>query len=512
MNRWLVVIVSAIAGFCACTGIYAADELVVAPCFGNNMVLQRDMKVPIWGAAKPITIVTASFSGQSKNVLAATNGRWKIVFGPMIADAGGKMLILISESGQSIRMTNVVVGDVWLCSGQSNMAQPIERVNNATQEIASAMYPDIRLNREKSGWAVCSPESIKGFSATAYFFGRDLHKSQNVPVGLIARSVGWTPIEYWIPQADLLKIAYAKKTHKKYNDLKLLAKDAELKKKYEKEMGEWKKERDAGNTDSKQPRRQRPKLGWRYGWKFGWKFDAAKFEIYSGDKPGNLFRRLIQPLVGYGIRGVAWYQGERNAHDIENSRLYEQYLPVLIESWRKRWDQGAFPFIYVQLPNFKEESWPYMRESMLRSLKVTNTGMVVTIDIGEAEKLHPKNKQDVGKRLALCARQKFYGEKINGQSPLFSSMKVKGTVAVLSFRNTGLGLIAKGGKLKGFTIAGADKRFVPAEAMVKGDAVFVMSPQVNRPMAVRYSWEANPVCTLYNKDGLPASPFRTDDW
>jgi len=508
MNRWLVVIVSVAVIFCACTGINAADELVAAPCFGNNMVLQRNMQVPLWGAAKPNAPVTVSFSGQSKKVIAGTDGRWRILLDPMKADARGKMLVMSSGPGTLVNMTNVVVGDVWLCSGQSNMAQPINRVNNSAQEVASANYPGIRFNREKNGWMVCTPESVKGFSATAYFFGRNIHTEQNVPVGLIARAVGGTPIEYWTPKADLLEVAYAKKMYDKYDDPKLLAEDAVLKNKYEREMEEWKKARAAGKKDLKRPKRERAKISW----KIGRKFDAAEFELYSGDKPGNLFRKLIRKFVGYGIRGVIWYQGERNARNIESSRLYEQYLPVMITSWRKLWDQGDFPFLYVQLPNFKAEPWPYMRESMLRTLSLTNTGMAVTIDIGEYENIHPKNKQDVGKRLALCARQKFYGEKIHGQSPLFSAMTVKGAFALLSFSNTGAGLVVKGDRLQGFTIAGSDKNFVPAEAVLKGNTVVVMSPRVSRPMAVRYGWEANPVSTLYTKEGLPASPFRTDEW
>lgn len=500
----MIYIVSVAATLSISIAAYADTTLCVAPCFGNHMVLQRDMRVPVWGTAKPGTTVFMRFAGQTKKATAGTNGTWTILLDPMKADAAGRSMVVSAGTEMSVTMTNVVIGDVWLCSGQSNMAMPVDRANNSTREIAAADYPGIRLNREHHGWAACTPVSIRGYSATAYYFGRELHTAINVPVGLIARAVGGTPIEYWTPKQDLLTIPDVKRIHAKYDDPKLLAEDAALKKKFDEEMKQWRAAQAAGKKGLERPVRKRAN--------FGRDFKPAEFDVYGGDKPGSLFRRLIQPVVGYGIRGAVWYQGERNARDRENAQRYKDYLPVMISSWRRRWNQGDFPFLYVQLPNFKNEAWPYMRESMLHCLKVTNTGMAVTIDIGEESNIHPTNKQDVGKRLALCARQVFYGEDIHGQSPLFSSMKIAGNTAVLFFTHTGSGLVAKGGALNGFTIAGQDREFVPATALLKGNAVVVTSPEVDKPVAVRYGWDANPACTLYNKEGLPASPFRTDDW
>jgi sialate O-acetylesterase len=504
MNKWMVYSVTVLIVMLFSTIGCADGELRIAPCFGNHMVLQRGMQVPVWGTAAPQATITVSFAGQVKTVTARTNGQWKVLLDPMKANADGRCMVVDAQEGVVVGLTNVVVGDVWLCSGQSNMAMPVNRANHSAQEIAAADYPGIRLNREHHGWVPCSPESINGFSATAYYFGRDLHTAVNVPVGLIVRAVGGTPIEYWTPRADLLHVPYAKHAHEKYDDPKLLAEDAALKKRFDAEMTIWRKAQAAGKKDLKRPIRKRAN--------FGRDFNPEEFALYSGDKPGNLFRRLIQPVAGYGIKGAVWYQGERNARDAENAQRYRQFLPVMIASWRKLWNQGDFPFLYVQLPNYKNEAWPYIRESMLHSLTVTNTGMAVTFDIGEENDIHPKNKQDVGKRLALCARQKFYGENIHGQSPLFSSMKIAGNTAILFFEHTGSGLIAKGGSLQGFTIAGQNREFVPATAQLKGNAVVVTSPDVSKPVAVRYGWGANPVCTLYSGEGLPASPFRTDNW
>jgi sialate O-acetylesterase len=504
MNKWMVYSITVTLLIFLCTFGFADAELRIAPCFGNHMVLQRDLPVPVWGTAEPQATISVSFAGQVKTVKADTNGQWKILLDPINANAVGNSMTVSAGAEKSVTMTNVVIGEVWICSGQSNMAMPVDRANNSTQEIAAADYPGIRLNREHRGWSVCSPETIHGFSATAYFFGRELQTAINVPVGLIVRAVGGTPIEYWTPGQDVLTIPYAKRAHAKYDDPKLLAEDAALKKKFDAEMNIWRKARAAGNKDLKRPVRERAH--------FGRDFDPSEFELYSGDKPGSLFRRLIEPVAGYGIRGAVWYQGERNARDRENAQRYKYNLPVMITSWRRLWKQGDFPFLYVQLPNYKNEAWPYMRESMLHCLKVTNTGMAVTIDIGEENNIHPKNKQDVGKRLALCARQTVYGENIHGQSPLFSLMKIAGNTAVLFFSHTGSGLVAKGGTLNGFTIAGRDREFVPAAAVLKGNAVLVTSPAVDNPVAVRYGWDANPACTLYSREGLPASPFRTDNW
>ena len=512
--------------FFACAASARADVKLPA-IFSDHMVVQADASVPVWGWAGPGEEVTVSFASQSKTTKAGADGRWRVKLDPMPAsDEPHDMLITSSnpksesqtEPGRrraaqirNLKCRDVLVGEVWLGSGQSNMALNMEAVKNAPGEIAAARFPALRMFRVnsdgaataqedcKGSWQICSPATARIFSATAYFFGRELHQTLGVPVGLINSSMGGTRIESWIsleaqqrsPELKASAEAQAK-AEREYNV-------AAARANFEKNLAKWEQAAAQAKTEGKvAPPAPR---------------DPTAIRLRIGGA-GGLFNGKIAPLIPYAIRGVVWYQGEANSAPAR-AVLYEHQLPALIADWRARWGQ-EFPFAWVQLPNFdggEIRDWPLMREAMLKTLKVKNTGMAIAIDVGEANNIHPTNKQEVGHRLALWALGSVYEKKIPSTcGPLPAGHKIRGSEVVLSFAHADGGLVAKDGELKGFVIAGEDKKWVRATAKIEGGNVIVSSPQVPKPAAVRYAWENNPVCNLYNGVGLPASPFRTDDW
>ncbi|MFW6163602.1 MAG: sialate O-acetylesterase [Planctomycetota bacterium] len=450
----------------------AAADVRLPAVFGDRMVLQQGRPVPVWGWAKPGEAVTVTIAGQTRSAEADAEGAWAVELAPLKPGGPHEMTV---KGTNELTVGDVLVGEVWLCSGQSNMAMTVGRSRNAAQEAAGATYPQIRHFRVgrrsaaepqqdcKGSWAVCSPKTVKGFTAAGYFCGRHLHKHLKVPVGLINASVGGTPIEFWTPRSATEDPAFRKT------------------------LDNWRKTVGAEKPGSK----------------------ILPF--------GQLYNGMVAPLRPYALRGVLWYQGERNCR-MGTQWLYRLLLPRLIESWRAAWGQGQFPFLYVQLPNWRghhkdiETDWAAMRDSMLQALAVPKTGMAVTIDVGDARDIHPKNKQAVGERLALAARAVAYGEELCWCGPICDGMTVEAGKARLRFRHVCDGLVARGGELKGFAIAGADRTFVPATARIDGEDVVVWSPKVKQPVAVRYAWSNDPTCNLYNQAGLPASPFRTDDW
>ena len=353
----------------------------------------------------------------------------------------------------------------------------------------------------KGQWMQCSPKTAKGFSAVGYFFGRELHKQLNVPVGLINASWGGTPAESWMSREYLENDNNLKPILRRYEETaanypEIYKKFLSEKKQFEETAAKLKAE---GKPVPPRPDFQEP---------------VGPNHPYS---PTGLYNGMVMPIVPYGIRGAIWYQGESNAW---RAYQYRTLFPAMIKNWRDTWGQGDFPFLYVQLANWKvvepepnNSDWAELREAQLMTLSTPNTGMAVTIDIGEANSIHPTNKQDVGKRLALWALAKTYGKDIEYSGPLYQLMEIKGNKAVLHFEHVGGGLVAGGGgQLRGFAIAGPDKKFVWADAKIEGDTAVIISDKVSEPVAVRYGWAINPVCNLYNKAGLPASPFRTDDW
>ncbi len=498
-----------------CLVAIAAADVRLPGVFGDHMVLQRDVPAPVWGWADPAEEVTATVAGQSKTATADGEGKWSVKLDPL--KAGGPHEMKVQGKTGAVQFRDVLVGEVWLCSGQSNMAMTVAGVMNKEAEIASADHPKLRMltvarktakePQDNSGgeWRLCSPKTVAGFSATAYFFGRELHKQLDVPVGLIDSSWGGTPVQAWTSARAHLAVPELKPM---IDNLKRQAETYDPDKaqaQYEKRLAEWKKAAGQAKAKGKPLAARRPQ--------------SPQEPQLLPNSPASLYNGMIAPLAPYSIRGAIWYQGESNA----GSNLYGLQLKTMIADWRGDWKQGEFPFLSVQLPNFRDPQqqpsepvggWPLSREQFLKTLAaVPNTGMAVTIDIGEANDIHPRNKQDVGKRLAQWALAKTYGKDVVACGPLYKSMRDDGNKIVVEFDCVGGGLAARdGGKLKGFAVAGADKKFIWAEARIVGDTVVVSSPEVESPAAVRYAWANNPDCNLFNKAGLPASPFRTDDW
>ena len=496
------------------TAVSARADVRLPAIFSDHMVLQRDAIVPVWGWADAGEKVTVSIAGQTKTATADAAGKWSVKLDKLSA---GEALTLVVTGKNKITVNDVLVGEVWLGSGQSNMQMWMKSAGNLEQEKAAAKFPQLRMFTVKrneqvapqtnceGAWVICSPETVETFSATAYCFGRELHQKLGVPVGLIAASVGATPIEGWTSmekmegKKELAPVfnEWAAKMREPFDPVKAQAQ-------YEKQLAAWK-------TNSA----KRVAEGKPAGYAPQKPVPAREDKNY----PGNLFNGMIAPIIPYAMRGAIWYQGE-NSGRAGFAQLYDYQLPLLIADWRARWGQGEFPFAWVQLANYRQVTntpapishWAHVREGMLKSLAVTNTGMAVTIDIGMADNIHPINKQEVGRRLGLWARANVYGEKIPFSGPLPTGHKISGSEMILSFKHTDGGLVAKDGELSGFVIAGADKKWHWAKARIEGERVVASSPEVKSPVAVRYAWADNPKCNLYNVAGLPASPFRTDDW
>jgi sialate O-acetylesterase len=491
------------------TGAAFADIKLPA-IIGDNMVLQQGGKVSIWGWADPDEEVTVGVSWNSMKfaVTSDKDGKWSFKINP--PKAGGPHEMTFTGKN-TITVKNILVGEVWVCSGQSNMQMSVQSSANAEQEIAEAGYPKIRLFSVKrtvaekpqsdceGNWVECSPETVPGFSAVAYFFGRELYKQLNVPVGLIHTSWGGTPAEAWTKREVLEADADFATILKRYDDA--VAKYPQAMKEYEQKLVEWKQAVEKAKAEgTNAPRRP-----------------GEPFGPGNPNSPAGLYNAMIAPLIPYGIEGAIWYQGESNAG---RAYQYRKLFPAMIKNWRDDWGQGKFSFLFVQLANFMktkpepdESAWAELREAQSMTLALPKTGMAVIIDIGDADDIHPKNKQDVGKRLALWALAGTYGKKLVYSGPIYKSMKVDGSSVILNFDHVGGGLVAKDNEqLKGFAIAGADRKFVWADAKIDGDTVVVSSDKVSEPAAVRYAWADNPICNLYNKEGLPASPFRTDNW
>lgn len=480
----------------------------------DHMVLQQDAAAPIWGWADNGEEVTITIAGQSKSAKAGADGKWMIKLDKLTTGGPHELVV---KGKNTLKIADVLVGEVWLGSGQSNMAMPVSRAKDFEAEQAAANLPSIRMFRESSSaatdpqdggsgkWEVCRPDTVGNFSATAFFFGRELHKTLKVPVGLINSSVGGTPIEAWTSLPAQKDLAELKPLFARWDKDTATYDPDKAKAQFEKEFAEWradaKKARDKGKAPTKPPQ-------------------LLVNPRKNTHHPAVLFNGKIAPLVPYAIRGAIWYQGESNANSARGAGAenYGLQLRTLIADWRGRWGQGDFPFAWVQLPLFKkpqvepveESGWTTVREQMLKTLKVPNTGMAITLDLGEANDIHPKDKQGVGKRLAMWALAKVYNQKnIVASGPLSDGYEIDGEEVVLSFRYA-TGLKANGEELKGFAIAGADLKWLPAKARIDGDQVIVWHPDLKQPKAVRYAWADNPDANLINGAGLPASPFRTD--
>ncbi len=491
----------------------ASADVTLPSFFSDGMVVQQGAEIPVWGWADPEEKVAVTLGNQARSAVACEKGKWSVRLPGF--EPGGP-LTLIVQGKNRVEITDVLVGDVWLCSGQSNMAMTVSSSKDFPQEQTAAKHPQIRMftvaretaetpqERCQGDWKVCSPDTVGGFSATAYFFGRELHQQLGVPVGLINSSWGGTPVQAWtciVPQQAEPKLTSMLDSWKQ----QIATWDpAAAQARYEKQLAAWEKQVRKARSEGKQPP-GKPRL--------------PVEPLKNPHRPASLYNGMIAPLVPYAIRGAIWYQGESNAGD--QAGLYGMQLAMMIDNWRADWKQGQFPFLWVQLPNFRAvqqqpvepSGWVTVQEEMRKTLSVPDTGMAITVDIGEADDIHPKNKQDVGRRLALWALGTTYGKPIIYSGPLHKSATARDGKIVVEFDHTGDGLkTSDGGLLKGFAIAGEDRSFVFADAKIEGDKVIVSSPEVEKPVAVRYAWASNPICNLANSAGLPASPFRTDDW
>jgi sialate O-acetylesterase len=508
------------------TLLAAFASLASAPCLradiklpaliSDHMVLQQEAKANVWGKADAGEKVTVKLGDKTGEATADKDGKWSLRLAGLKAGVIGDMTI---TGKNSLTVKDVAAGEVWVCSGQSNMEMIVQDSKDAATEIAAANFPLIRhflltkaVKEEPTEdctgkWEICSPQTVGRFTAVGYFFGRDLHQKLNAPIGLIHTSWGGTPAEFWTP-SDVIA---ANPTFKaRYIDrwAKTKADYPQAKAAYDEAIKKWKADIEQAKTENKPPPSQpgAPRGGDAFG------------------APSCLYNAMIVPVLPYTIQGVIWYQGESNASE---AQLYRALFPTMIVSWRRAWAKAGlaeaenpeFPFLFVQLANFlarheepTNSQWAELREAQLFTLELPHTGMAVIIDIGDEKDIHPKNKQDVGHRLALAAEATVYYIDTEFSGPIISGSQLEEGKVRLSFRNAEGMKAASGDKIKGFAVAGEDRKFVWANVEIQGDHVLVSSPTVPTPVAVRYGWADNPDCNLINAAGLPASPFRTDDW
>ena len=624
-------------------------QLELPQLFSDHMVLQRGKEITIWGSSSKRDRITVSLNGKEVKTRAAKDGKWQTTLPPM--EAGGPFTLSVKGRKENLEIQDVLIGEVWICSGQSNMEWIVNNANNAKEEVATAKYPKIRHikipriigtephDRIKgtTQWEVCSPETAGNFTAVGYFFGRKLHQELDVPIGLINSSWGGTEVEAWISGQALDSLEVFRKELEyltDYDPQTMQAKEEERLKNLfggslnvpvkmmggapawaipVVDMSSWKdmvlpglwEQKGLPNVDgeiwfrriinltaeqiqksctlSLGPIDDRDET-WINGRKIGetqqynekrlykipqgllqegpnsiaikvldtgggggiygspeelylqvgeekislvgiWKYKASSIEVKTALQPNGyasvLYNGMIKPLIPYAFQGAIWYQGESNA---SRAHQYQTLFPLMIRDWRNQWGQGDFPFLFVQLANFKqplsqpeESDWAELREAQAKALKLPSTGMASAIDIGEANDIHPRNKQDVGLRLAFHALKDTYGKgDMIASGPNYEGMEIQGTKIAISFSDVGKGLEVKDkyGYIRGFSIAGNDKRFYWAHAVLTGkNTVLVASPKVDKPISVRYGWADNPDdLNLYNSAQLPANPFRTDDW
>ncbi len=531
----------------------AAAEVKLHPLFSNDMVLQRGLQLPVWGTAAPGEQVTVEFAGQSVSVTADDKGQWLAELAPLEASSEARQLVV--KASNTLTVDGVVVGDVWLASGQSNMDSPL-RSGLAAEALPSANDPLLRffkvakavsvepLADPKDGqWELSTPETAKDFSAVAYFFAREVRENQNIPVGVISAAWGGTPIKTWMDlgsfkldpaqAAPLAEWEAAMTKHLEVKDQPQIMQD------YYREMKDWEENvqnpykaalktynaevaaaKAAGQPAPPKPQLARPEPVMP---------DPTAHPAPSKRPavPSITYNGMIAPLQPYGLKGILWYQGEA---DVSRGPEYRELFPRLISSWRSSFRQPELPFMFVQLPAYgtdtalvAEEGIPYLRSAQESALVLPGTGMAVTLDIGEAKDAHPDNKVHVGHRLALVGRHKVYGEPILSSGPVYRSHEIKDGVIRLSFDHVGSGLAigqapwraasmpeAPSDRLVGFAIRGSSGPWVEAEARVEGDQIVLSHPSVPEPADAAYGWAASPIVNFYNKEGLPAAPFRTD--
>lgn len=497
-----------------CAGLLAASlpaqsAVTLAPPFRDNAVLQRDKPIPVWGRAEPGEKVSVTFRGQSQSAEADSSGRWRVDLAPLPASA--EPADLTATGSNTVRIGNVLVGEVWICAGQSNMAWTVQHSLDGPKEAAAARHPLIRHfkvplaaaaspeDAAGGAWEVCSPETAGKFSAVAYFFGRELERELQVPIGLLNISYGGSPIESWMSPAALrsdpafpavaerLKLAEARYPAQ----LKL----------YEQRLAEWQKAKETADKEGKRPAMRAPMKPSGGG-------TVDRFTTSA------LYHAMLHPFLPFAVRGILWFQGEAN---FLRSDEYRTLFPTMIRQWRAEFGQGDLPFYYVQLANQARLSdttgvqFAFQRDAQSAALALPNTGFAVTADIGDPGDPHFKNKQEAGRRLALVALAKTYGRNLGSSGPSVRDIRKEQDAFVVAFDHAA-GLTLRGDAPKAFELAGEDRVFHPAAAEVEADTVIVKSPAVPAPAAIRYAWHNNPGIVLYNAAGLPAAPFRSDTW
>jgi sialate O-acetylesterase len=478
----------------------ARADVKLASLFAEHVVLQQGVPLPVWGTAGADEQVTVTVAGQSAQATADEKGKWVAKLPALTA---GGPHTLVAKGKNEVKVGDVMVGEVWIASGQSNMEWQVRNGSATAQEIASANMPGLRMftvtkavtskpAKDVTGaWAVCTPQSVGTYSAVAYWFAKDLHKKLNVPVGIIHTSWGGTPAEAWTGSAAL----------EADPDLKpIVDRSNQSLETYNKQLDDWKQSAIRAEAEGaalppmpKDPRSD----SWR---------------------PGGLYNAMVAPLVPVACKGVIWYQGESN---VPRAFQYRKLLPAMIKTWRDAWGRSDMPFYIVQLANFTppmaepgDSMLAELREAQTLTANMPNNGLACTIDLGDANDIHPRNKEDVGKRLSLVALAKAYGKAdVVYAGPEFESMSIEGDKARIKLRHaTGLKTSDGGAAVKSFAVAGEDRRWFWADAKIDGESVVVHSDKVAKPAAVRYAWAHNPAANLYNAAGLPAVPFRTDDW
>ncbi|MEN8661000.1 MAG: sialate O-acetylesterase [Lentimonas sp.] len=483
-NKALLFVLSSFVSVALCSGANG-QSLKLGSLFSNDMVLQQQMDATIWGVAAPNEKVSISVSWDRKtyDTVAGPDGSWKTRI--KTPEAGGPHKVTVKSGKDTIELENVLSGEVWICSGQSNMQWKLRGfgVDHWKEDVEKAKFPNIRLCQVSqvialegqstvgAKWSTCTPQSAINFSAVGYFFGRELYEELNVPIGLISVNWGGSSAEAWVAQ-DTLTEKFPEFTTRMNEYPQMIE--------------------DTGTT-----------------------YSAKKPKGLNQRNPAVLYNGMIEPLLTYAMRGVIWYQGESN---VSSPVQYRTLFPTVINDWRERWGIGEFSFYYVQIAPFNYKTNPgvaaYLREAQTMALSVPNTGMAVTMDIGNPTNIHPKVKKPVANRLARLALAKDYGKTdLVYSGPLYKASKVQDDIVWLAFDHIGGGLISRDGEaLTHFTIAGEDQKFVNAKAVTNGKTVMVSSEEVSNPVAVRYGWGNADMPNLANKEGLPASSFRTDDW
>jgi sialate O-acetylesterase len=487
----------------ACYPRIGTCEAKLPGILSSHMVLQRERPVHIWGWSDPGEKVSVALHGVTRDATGDSLGNWSVFLPP--EPAGGPYQLTVTASNK-IALDDILIGDVWFASGQSNMEMPLKGfpgapLKDSAAEIAHANQPQLRLlnipkkaadfplRNSGASWMVCSTETAATFSAVAYFFGRELAGRERVPIGLIDATWGGTVAEAWISLQSIaadagLMPVFATRAHMMQSQDEMAAILAM-------ERREDLAARQAGQS---LPHHE-------------WRPDPASWA------PAALYNGMVAPVVNYTIKGVIWYQGESNSR-LAFAPMYAKVFPALIADWRAQWHEGDFPFLFVQISSFTSnstEAWAVIREAQRRSLSVANTAMAVTIDIGDPDNVHPSDKQTVGARLALAARALAYGENVEYSGPLFRQATPEGQAMRIWFDHAANGLVAKGDALQGFEIAGDDGRFVSATARIDGKTVLAGGAGVTEPKYIRYGWANAPVVNLYNSEGLPASPFTSEN-